>query len=114
MIGLWGISNGVNLLSLGVIQYNSNCETWNGEIQPEAPDDTDVPFLIETVPLLNTTIVEKQPAINETVVPVLNITKIVLGKRPAINDIVSHSVLNDTIPVLDITKIVGPRPTSIR
>ena len=75
---MWGFSNSENLLSLGVIQYNVLCNSWNGETVPEAPavvEVSKIPVVVVS-PEVNTTNAKSNSAKNDTMVPVLNVTKI--------------------------------------
>jgi hypothetical protein len=75
---LWGLSNSANLLSLGVIQYNVLCNSWNGETVPEAPAVVEVSKIpvVVVFPEVNTTTAKSNSAKNDTMVPVLNVTTI--------------------------------------
>ena len=75
---MWGFSNSENLLSLGVIQYNVLCNSWNGETVPEAPavvEVSKIPVVVVS-PEVNTTTAKSNSAKNDTMVPVLNVTTI--------------------------------------
>lgn len=75
---MWGLSNSANLLSLGVIQYNVLCNSWNGETVPEAPavvEVSKIPVVVVS-PEVNTTTAKSNSAKNDTMAPVLNVTTI--------------------------------------
>ena len=76
---MWGVSNNANLLSLGVIQYNVLCNSWNGETVPEAPavvEVSKIPVVVVS-PAVNTSTANSNSAKNDTMDPVLNVTTIV-------------------------------------
>ncbi len=75
---MWGFSNSENLLSLGVIQYNVLCNSWNGETVPDAPavvEVSKIPVIVVS-PEVNTTTSKSNLAKNDTMVPFLNVTTI--------------------------------------
>lgn len=75
---MWGVSNNANLLSLGVIQYNVLCNSWNGETVPEAPavvEVSKIPVVVVS-PAVNTSTANSNSAKNDTINPVLNVTTI--------------------------------------
>lgn len=87
MIGLWGISNEAYVLSLGVIQYQADCEwIWVKLNQPEAPaiNSTIVPLNTTIIPVLSTNII---PDVNNTIILDVNSTVPILNNTASTKEV---------------------------